>query len=456
MSSYARSESLPPIDSIILATRLTEAISAHPATDSTIQRVQIEMDPGDILAWVNRQAAEEKFYWSNRDGSFEVAGLGHALLLRNETPDEKDIPKVLDACRAVLSEVNPHQRFYGGFSFDKSTEEKWAAFGQYRLVMPQIEVGRDSDAYYAACQWSTETGPPADMQTLLKTDEQNGSRRIARAAQRRVDRPEKYTWMAQIEHLLSLFSQGVVDKVVMARECEFQFDEAIDAMALLSELRRNTGNSYHYGFQVSADTAFIGASPERLYRRDGSTLVSEALAGTRPRGITREQDAAIGQELLNSDKDRREHGLVLERITSLLEEFCESMNPTMEPTITKLRHCQHLLCTIEGTLRNPDCDAELLQQLHPTPAVGGSPREEALRWISNLESFDRGWYAGPIGWISHDSVEFAVAIRSALVHGNSVSAYTGAGIVPGSNPEEEWAEIENKITDFQNLFPLDE
>lgn len=456
MPSYARTESFPPIDNDEVVQTLQRAVNAHTTSGDPVQRVQIEIEAGDLLPWVHHLTCDEKFYWSNRDGSFEVAGVGAAVLLWEDAPDKKDIPKALETCRETLSSHYPNQRFYGGFSFDQSTEEKWKSFGQYRLTLPQIEVGREGDRFYAACQWKSGDSAPENIGNLLQSDISNGSRRVAQAALRRVDRPEKYTWMAQIESLLALFGQGTVEKVVMARECEFQFDAAIDPLTLLTELRNNTGNSYHYGFMVPGGTAFIGASPERLFRRDGNHLLSEALAGTRPRGATREQDAAIGQELLNSEKDRREHGLVLERIIALLEEYCETINREPETGLIRLRHCQHLLCAVEGTLRDANCDADLLQRLHPTPAVGGSPREEAMRWISNLESFDRGWYAGPVGWISHDSAEFAVAIRSALVHGHSVSAYTGAGIVPGSNPEEEWAEIENKITDFQELFPLDE
>lgn len=454
-------EPRPPINHDRLVTQLTNAVSTHVVTGDPVQRVEISMDAGDVLGWLDRQSDAVRLYWSNRRGSFEMAGVGvaaefaSAVEYANTRDGVHDVPKLLEDCRAHLSGEHRHQRFYGGFSFDETCEAKWSTFGRYRFVLPSVELGRQGDDYYAACQWRTDAGVPTDLGALLKPKIENGNGRGPHAALRRVDRPEKYTWMAQIEQLLSLFEGGTVSKVVMARESEFQFDEAIDAMALLAELRANTANSYHYGFQFG-DSAFIGASPERLFRRDGRVLQSEALAGTRPRGRTMEQDAAIGRALLGSEKDRREHGVVLERITALLGDFCESIEANPDPTLRKLRHCQHLLCDVEAILHREDCDAEVLQQLHPTPAVGGEPRDEALRWISNLESFDRGWYAGPVGWISHDSIEFAVAIRSALVHGTSVSAYTGAGIVSGSNPEEEWAEIENKITDFQDLFPLDD
>ena len=453
MAKPPQSEQRMPIDTAALVSRLNDAVQRHIVTEDAVQRAEIQIAEGDVLGWLGHQADPTRVYWSNRKNTFEMAGVGAAVEYSCGADEQADVSALLQTCRAHLSPAHRHQRFYGGFSFDRTVEEKWRPFGRYRFVLPAIEIGRQGDGYYAACQWLTESGAPKNLGDQLVPGGTNGAG--SKAALRRIDRPEKYTWMAQIEQLLSLFEGGGVSKVVMARESEFQFREPISAMALLTELRANTANSYHYGFQFG-DSAFIGASPERLFRRDGFILLSEALAGTRPRGRTMEQDAAIGQALLDSEKDRREHGMVLERITALLGDFCESIDASAEPTLRKLRHCQHLLCEVEGRLLRDDCDAELLQHLHPTPAVGGEPRDEALRWISNLESFDRGWYAGPVGWISHDAIEFAVAIRSALVHGTSVSAYTGAGIVAGSNPEEEWAEIENKITDFQELFPLDE
>ena len=137
---------------------------------------------------------------------------------------------------------------------------------------------------------------------------------------------------------------------------------------------------------------------------------------------------------------------------TLLSEFCSSISRDRTIEVLKLRHCQHLLCKVGGQLNQSDCDAEVIAKLHPTPAVGGTPKEEALHWINELEDFDRGWYAAPVGWISHDAVEFAVAIRSALVQGDTVSVYTGAGIVPGSKPKSEWNEIENKMSEFRALF----
>jgi len=191
----------------------------------------------------------------------------------------------------------------------------------------------------------------------------------------------------------------------------------------------------------------MGASPERLYRRTGRAIETEALAGTRPRGEGA-ADEALRAELLADDKERREHRIVVDGIREALAGLC--VNVREDPTISvlQLRNCQHLFETVEGVLANGVTDGDVLRALHPTPAVGGTPTVDAVRWIAALEPFDRGWYAGPVGWIGRDSAEFAAAIRCGLACGDSLRVYSGAGIVAGSTPEREWAEIENKMSNF--------
>lgn len=131
---------------------------------------------------------------------------------------------------------------------------------------------------------------------------------------------------------------------------------------------------------------------------------------------------------------------------------CNAVHTDEDVSVLRLDRYQHLYAAIEGILDQFTTDAELLRGLHPTPAVGGVPTREALEWIAETEPFDRGWYAGPVGWVGCDSAEFAVAIRSAIVTGNTLSVYTGAGIVDGSVPADEWAELENKLTPYTSLL----
>jgi menaquinone-specific isochorismate synthase len=191
-----------------------------------------------------------------------------------------------------------------------------------------------------------------------------------------------------------------------------------------------------------------------LYQRNNGTIYSEAIAGTRPRGKNEFEDCVLERELLDSDKERREHAFVIESIQESLNSLCKEVIASKEISVIKLRRLQHLYSKFHGKLKDNISDADILSALHPTPAVGGVPGKEALEQIQTMEPFHRGWYAAPIGWIGYNSAEFAVAIRSGLVNGKSLALYSGGGIVEGSDVNSEWHEIENKIGNFLKALGL--
>jgi menaquinone-specific isochorismate synthase len=220
----------------------------------------------------------------------------------------------------------------------------------------------------------------------------------------------------------------------------------------MTSLRDVSPSQFVFGIQPKDGTAFIGASPERLFRRIDNTVECEALAGTRPRGKTDDEDTALGEQLLGSEKDRREHGYVLDTVVNTVKELCSGQIIEDQVSLLKLPRVQHLMARFRGQLADDINDSDLLEALHPTPAVGGLPREKAIGHIGSLERFDRGWYAGPVGWMGAQSTEFAVGIRSGLIEDSSILLYSGAGIVKGSDAESEWQEIENKMAGFLNVI----
>jgi menaquinone-specific isochorismate synthase len=237
---------------------------------------------------------------------------------------------------------------------------------------------------------------------------------------------------------------------------EFGFDGDLDPTLLLESLKAATPGGFHFYAEPEDGAAFIGASPERLYRRDGRSVESEAVAGTRPRGVSSEDDDGLRDDLLHSAKDLSEHSYVRTGIQESLAPLCEELQMDQDISDMKLARGRHLRSNVRGTLREGVTDAGLLDALHPTPAVGGYPRGGAMEEIRALEPFDRGWYAGPVGWIGADASEFAVGIRSGLVRGRTLALFSGAGIVAGSVPDQEWAEIEQKIGDFTGTFGLEQ
>ena len=199
---------------------------------------------------------------------------------------------------------------------------------------------------------------------------------------------------------------------------------------------------------------FLGGTPELLYQRSANEIFSEAIAGTRMRGKNEQEDERYESELLNSEKDRREHRFVMDTVRDILKGLCTSVDTCQEVSVLKLSRVQHLYANYCGKLKPGVTDADIISRLHPTPAVGGYPTDRALPEIGRLEPFRRGWYAAPVGWISRDKAHFAVAIRSGLIIGPELYLYSGAGIVEGSEADLEWDEINNKIANFLRILNI--
>jgi menaquinone-specific isochorismate synthase len=202
---------------------------------------------------------------------------------------------------------------------------------------------------------------------------------------------------------------------------------------------------YRYLLAPAANTAFIGASPERLFRATNDRVESEAVAGTVPRGQSTATDEQLARLLQESRKDNREHQFVVDGIVADLQPLSETVAAMATPQIVKLQRVQHLISPIVARLRSGVSPMQVLEALHPTPAVCGTPRDRAMLSLRQLEPFDRGYYSGPLGVILPEQVDICVALRSALIGGASVSLYAGAGIVAGSDPDIEWLELEQKL-----------
>ncbi len=235
---------------------------------------------------------------------------------------------------------------------------------------------------------------------------------------------------------------GVVDKVVLARDVVVDADRDIVVPAVIERLR-----ALYPSCTTFCVDGFVGASPELLVSRTGGSVVSHPLAGTRPRSGDPEVDAVIASRLLASDKDRREHAAVVDMIGAVLRRRCTALDVPTAPSIVPLRNVVHLGTRLSGELAQPwPSVLDLVEVLHPTPAVAGSPTAAALQVIADIEGRDRGRYAGPVGWVDRrGDGEWVVGIRSADVDGPRARMVAGVGIVAGSNPDEELLETQLKL-----------
>ncbi len=239
---------------------------------------------------------------------------------------------------------------------------------------------------------------------------------------------------------------GAFEKIVLAREQKLVANQAFHPLEILNVLRDRYPDCYSFSFANGKGQSFIGASPERLVKVSNGELATDALAGSARRGLSAREDASLGAGLLNSEKDRHEQKVVLDSICRRLEALGVQVHTDASPSLKCLSNVQHLYNEVRGQLTEGLSLLDLVEQLHPSPAVGGSPRKESCDRIPQYEPFSRGLYAGPIGWVNSDlEGEFIVAIRSALIDGDSAYLYAGVGIVKGSVPAIEVQETDLKF-----------
>lgn len=297
---------------------------------------------------------------------------------------------------------------------------------------------------FARFDYSAERhGHPARDPARMPLDPVDPNGRDARATQ-----PTPPSYRAAVARALELIARGAFQKIVLARAIDIAApdNEPLHPLRVLNTLRERFTDCYSFSLANGRGQSFIGASPERLLRVRNQRLLTEALAGSARRGASASEDAALGNALLLSEKDLREQRHVLDSIRRRLEPLGLALTHPDRPGLRKLANVQHLHTPIEAALPENVRLLDILARLHPTPAVGGTPRESAIPRIRELEDFPRGLYAGAIGWIdSRGNGEFFVGLRSALIDGAHARLYAGAGIVAGSSPDREYDETEIKF-----------
>lgn len=424
--------------------RLAAMILAAEVGDKPI-RLEIEIEQRNVINWLRMQAETEKIYWSDREDVVEIACLGIADEIKTEAVD-----------RSVIEMIEQSElRWFGGLRFDThySSDFLWDHFGGTHFWLPRFELGQDGQRGWFACHLCAAD----DLNVVLAAlnaicfDEIPLSEKVPQPLTR-IDIPNEQQWHDNVTAVLSAFDRDEAKKVVLARKVTVPASKQLEPLLILKKLMVVAPHSFHFCFQVDEFIGFVGASPERLYHRKKGTLYSEALAGTRRRGVSVADDEQLANQLMNSAKERHEQRLVQQMIVQAFDRLCDDVRTDDTPTILKLAQLQHLYSQVSGQLQPDVTNADILNELHPTPAVGGRPREKAMQLIADLERFDRGWYAGAVGWICGDEAEFSVAIRCALVDGDQLHAFSGAGIVEGSKPEAEWDEIENKLLNFRRAL----
>jgi menaquinone-specific isochorismate synthase len=293
------------------------------------------------------------------------------------------------------------------------------------LIVPATVVGRAPDGR----TWVTRVGPRA---VPLPDPAVAPTRYTVRAVQSRA------WWDHAVAGALAAIAEHGIEKVVLAREVTVDADADFDVRTVLRRLRAQQPGCFVY-----ADGGFVGATPELLVQRRGRTIESRPMAGTAPGSVA----AEVARTLAASNKDAREHRFVVDAVRDALAPVTATLDVPEVPEVEHFGNLAHLVTPIRGELTDTSLDAlSLARLLHPSPAVGGTPTDAALRVIDDLEPFDRGPYAGPVGWVdARGDGAFAVALRGAQLDGAHAVLRAGAGIVAGSDPDAEWLETAAKF-----------
>ncbi|HVB11342.1 MAG TPA: isochorismate synthase [Bacillota bacterium] len=336
---------------------------------------------------------------------------------------------------------------FSGLAFDPTddrlaTDPDWRAFPPLAAVVPARMATLRGGRAWLTLNDLGEDGPVEPSPTMLPS-------RPAPAIASVTDLPTAAAWSRRVGQLVGqlneAFSRGEAEKVVLARSKRVLASAAFAPEHVLRRLAVDHAQSTVFAVGWG-DRLFLGATPELLVSTRGTAVRSASLAGSRPRGQSPERDQALAADLLASDKDRREHAFVVAAITAGLRPLSRSVETADAPTILRLPNVQHLLTEVTAEAKAPGALLQLVERLHPTPAVGGVPRAAAVAAIRRLEVRPRGWYAGTVGWVdASGDGDFVVALRSGVLRGRRALLYAGCGIVAGSNPEHEFAEAEVKF-----------
>ncbi|WP_017222090.1 isochorismate synthase [Moritella dasanensis] len=448
---------------------LTTAITAlqqqviHAPAEQT--RISVDLQPlnsTELIEWLGAQVIFPQFYWQSRDGDEEVVALGKCCHCHD-----------VNLAKTLFTQP---QRMWGGQAFpnkessEKSSQALTSSDSDY-YFLPQIELTRQQ------AHWQLSVNLPVNLPKMSVAKQAMADagydkvQLLASLAQliapapiplpqsyvieSRRHYPEFKQWSDLVTKALTAIDEQYFAKVVLARKTVLTLNRPLSATQFLQQSRQVNQQCFHFIFAINPDDYFVGSTPERLFSRDTDQLHTEALAGTAARSLDAAEDRALANWLLNDKKNRYENRLVADDLLSRLQPRCRSVHVETRPELIKLRKVQHLKHKISGQLMAGIDDAELLTSLQPTAAIAGLPRQPALDFIADNEPFDRGWYSGALGYIGQQQSEFCVAIRSARVLGRELQLFAGAGIVPGSDPQSEWQELERKTATLLTLLEPD-
>ncbi len=444
-----------------------------PQAPRTLLSVAEDAGSLDPLDWFRaaRTAGSDVAYWSQPTSGRAFVGIGTAASVDLSGPDRfrtaaiswESLVKGSRVAGSAWARHGAGPILLGGATFadGPSGDSCWTGFEHGRLDVPQITIA--VHAGQATITVTERVLPRADPTLCLSATLDEVDRVIAAWPTSPVSesaeqppvlmevggQPGRSEWTTSVARSAGAVGRGRIDKVVLARRVDLRASAAIDPAAVLERLAAPTDATEApvtvFAF-TRGERTFVGASPERLVEARGRLFRTIALAGTTGRSSEPSIDARLAGDLLASEKDREEHAVVVDMLRETLSPLAVRLDIQPTPHTVTLPTLQHLASEASGELRDDLGILDLVDRLHPTPAVGGWPRKEAEELLAEQEHLDRGWYAAPVGWVdAQGDGEFVVAIRSGVIEGDHASVFVGCGIVGDSEPDREWAESSMKL-----------
>ncbi len=432
--------------------------------------IQVEsLDPLAVLESIF-EPGERHFYAERPSEGWAIAGAESVLSFTASGPGRFDecqafVDRALEDAIAVGDQEIPFggPHFFSAFTFLDTVDER-EPFEAALVFVPRWQVARRGGHTTAVANLLVQ--PDSQVEALAARVWRAHSKfrsfdfqapglpeAVARGAASVTEVGGRNRYATAVSEAAESIAAGHIEKVVLARAKDVRAPGPLHPLEILNGLRQRFPDCNAFSVANGRGQSFIGASPERLLRVEDGVVLTEALAGSAERGSTASEDAALGNRLLTSEKDLREQRIVLDSIVRRLSPLGLDLRYSGRPFLKRLSNIQHLHTPVEARLPRGVRLLDMLGRLHPTPAVGGTPRARAVPMIARLEAFPRGLYGGALGWVdSRGGGEFIVALRSALVSGSEARMYAGAGIVEGSSIDKEVAETELKFRAMQDAL----
>ncbi len=450
-----------------------EAENHSPTTQSQLISTTIPapaLSPETVL---QQAQGQERFFWQEAQGALAFAGFGVTVDLRAwghgrfQSIQQQARQLFADAIMENAGQPLASPRLFGGFAFrdDFTPDNTWAVFHPAQFILPHYQLVQTGGECWLTINAviSPDDNPQdilAELREALQARYQLMRQHKLTAASQPSVKAIKYpmpyeSWQEMITQATAEMGSGSLNKVVLSRVCEIRFTDHVNVDAALHYLNESYPDCHRFLFEPRPYHAFYGATPELLARVHGREIKVMGLAGSYPRGQTAAEDEALAQELWHSAKNRYEHDVVVQAIKTRLQPVTTELFVPGEPAVLRLGYIQHLHTPIHGRLVEKSGILPIVEILHPTPALGGTPRQLAMTFIRQAEPVPRGWYAAPVGWLDHNlDGAFVVAIRSAITQDRRVWLHAGGGIVADSDPQIEWEETELKFKPMLNALRI--